>query len=191
MHLETLPHFSLGATLVRQPLCEPFACVRGENEDGNFDVRGSADVKHNVYSESWSFLGQHTHSSSNTHFGQERSDLFLFVLFTFDDTRWDIWVCVSWRNVSHAHSLFHGLRNPLDTDHVRMSFFTPFHVVQPQFPPNFFRLPNHLFSLSCCPYICLRSSLLTKMRFTDVDSTLMHSLFECGSTRISTKISMV
>jgi len=28
------------------------ACVRGENEDGNVDARGSADVKHNVYSES-------------------------------------------------------------------------------------------------------------------------------------------
>ena len=53
MHLETLPHFSLGATLVRRkPLCEPLACVRGENEDGDSDVRGSADVKHNVYSES-------------------------------------------------------------------------------------------------------------------------------------------
>ena len=53
MHLETLPHFRLGATLVRlKPLCEPLACVRGENEDGNFDARGSADVKHNVYSES-------------------------------------------------------------------------------------------------------------------------------------------
>ena len=52
MHLETLPHFRLGATLVRQPLCEPLACVRGENEDGDSDVRGSADVKHNVYSES-------------------------------------------------------------------------------------------------------------------------------------------
>ena len=24
MHLEYLPHFRLGATLVRQPLCEPF-----------------------------------------------------------------------------------------------------------------------------------------------------------------------
>ena len=53
MHLETLPHFRLGATLVRlKPLCEPLACVRGENEDGDFDARGSADVKHNVYSES-------------------------------------------------------------------------------------------------------------------------------------------
>ena len=95
MYLETLPHFRLGATLVHlKPLCEPLACVRGENEDGNFDVRGSADVKHNVYSESWSFMGQHTHRSANTHFGQVRSDLFLLVLFTFDDTRWDIWVCV-------------------------------------------------------------------------------------------------
>ena len=69
MYLETLPHFRLGATLVCQPLCEPLACVRGENEDGNFDVRGSADVKHNVYSESWSFMGQHTHRSANTQFG--------------------------------------------------------------------------------------------------------------------------
>ena len=52
MHLETLPHFRLGATLVCQPLCEPLACVRGKNQDGDFDFSGSADVKHNVYSES-------------------------------------------------------------------------------------------------------------------------------------------
>ena len=78
-------------------------------------------------------------------FFQERSDLFLLVLFTFDDTHWDIWVCVSWKSFCNAHPPLHGLCIPLDTHHVQMSFFTPFHVVQTPFPSHSIPHPNHSF----------------------------------------------
>ena len=73
-------------------------------------------------------------------------------------------MCVSWRNVSHTHPPFHGLRNPIHTVHVQMIFFTPLHGVQTPFPPNFFRLPNHLFSLSRCSYICIPHKMFLHFR---------------------------
>ena len=54
-------------------------------------------------------------------------------------------MCVSWRNVSHVHSTFHGLRNPIHTVHVQMIFFTPFHVVQTHSHQTFSGYRSHIF----------------------------------------------
>ena len=78
--------------------------------------------------------------------GQVRSPLCLLVLFTFDDTHWtSLVVCVSGRNVSHAHPLFHGLRNPIHTVHVQMIFLHATAWRSNPIPTKLFQATDHTF----------------------------------------------
>ena len=159
---------------------------------GNFDVRGSADVKHNVYSESWSFMGQHTHRSANTHFGpraQRSISVCSFHVRWHPLRYWVVCVCVSWKSFCNAHPPCHGLRNPIHTVHVQMIFFTPLHGVQTPFPPNFFRLPNHLFSLSRCSYICIPHKMFLHFRelwLHGLQGSLQRSPIKCFNILLQT-----
>ena len=165
MYLETLPHFRLGATLVCQPFCEPLACVRGENEDGNFDVRGSADVKHNVYSESWSFMGQHTHHFSSTQFWPRAQRSISLGSFHVGWHTLRYWVvCVSWKSFCNAHPPCHGLRNPIHTVHVQMIFLHATAWRSNPIPNTLYSATEHTLFPKLPPYICIPPKMFLHFR---------------------------
>ena len=137
-------------------------------------------MKHNVYSESWSFMGQHTHRSDNTHFGPraQRSIFPMLYPLTLNDTHWDIWVCVSWKSFCNAHPPLHGLRIPLDTHHVQMIFFTPLHVVQTHSHHTLCRYRSHTFPQAATPISVFEALLrwASSMMFnTDASKVRMRS----------------
>ena len=88
MHLETLPHFSLGATL-------SFVWSHSVNHWRAWEVKTRMGILMFVAAQTWNTtcIPSHDRLWVNTHtalltliLDQERSDLFLLVLFTFDDT---------------------------------------------------------------------------------------------------------
>jgi len=173
------PHSILPtATLVRKPARSCAACVRGENDDGNSDVRGSADVKHSWHHHSaW----VSTHSTLLTHgFLQERSPLCLpWFTHSHPMTHWTRWWCVSLRSFCNAQPPFHGLRIPLDTHHVQMSFFHAMSCRSNPFPTHSAPHPKHLFSPSCFLNMSVGEALLrwaSSMMFnTDASKVRMRS----------------
>ena len=95
---------------------------------------------------------------------QERSDLFLLVLFTFDDTRWDIWVCVSWRSFCNAHPPFSWAAH---STLYRPRSDVVLHAISCRsnpFPTHSIPLLNTLFSLSCCSYFCIPHKMFLHFR---------------------------
>ena len=95
--------------------------------------------------------------------GQERSDLFLLVLFTFDDTLNSLVVCVlaiflqcsstlSWTAQSYSYR-----PRPDDLFHAISCRSNPF-------PTHSIPLLNTLFSLSCCSYFCIPHKMFLHFR---------------------------
>ena len=164
MHLETLPHFSLGATLVRlKPLCEPFGASEVKTKMGML-MLVAAQTWNTTCIPSHDRLWVSTHTTFLTlSFGQERSDLFLLVLFTFDDTHWDIGVCVSWRSFIMFIHLF--MDCAIHWIHItfRWSFSRHFMSFS-TFPTHSVQATDHTFSLSCHSYVCIPHKMFLHFR---------------------------